>query len=220
MDDVQEVKHKLLSEVMDLSFLLEPAGLNETDGQPRTFILVPVYHDLREIDVMGFLVAIVPWESVSCECAYSQGSLRHGTHLIDTQYFQNVLPDDTNGIVVDVKDTCGSEFTYVINGGNAEFMGQGDLHDVRYDRLQQASDFALRARYDGDLSAEGHCLYSIYVYPSAEYEATFYSRQPVDLAILVIMVFLVTTFVFVIYDVAVQRRQKKVNPVRLAWREK
>jgi hypothetical protein len=80
VDDVLEIEHKLLSEVVDLNFLLKHTNHHthedNNDGHARSYILQPVFNDFLEGSrVVGFLIAVVQWES----------------------FFIDVLPEGTNG---------------------------------------------------------------------------------------------------------------------------
>jgi hypothetical protein len=57
----------------------------------------------------------------------------------------NILPHDSDGIVVVFENACNQTFTYEINGPEVHYLGPGDLHDEKYDylglvRLTQCSD--------------------------------------------------------------------------------
>jgi class 3 adenylate cyclase len=187
--DILEIEHMLMSEVLDLEFLLA-FSTGTIEGQVRSLSLTPVFDTFDEDSkVVGFIIAVVPW--------------------ID--YFEDVLPEGTNGLAVDVKDTCGSAFTYTIYGREAEYEGQGSLHNPKFDYINQSSEFAEFARYDGEVSSSTkHCEFTLEVYPSVEYRKSFDDHEPVLFASMVVAVFLFTTLVFVLYDTMVRRRQHKV----------
>jgi hypothetical protein len=188
--DVMEIKHTLLSEVLDLDFLLD-ASIGAHGRQARSYILTPVFETFDDdAEVVGFIIAVLPWRN----------------------YFVGELPEGTNGFVVDAKDTCGSEFTYTINGPEAEYEGRGGLQDPRFEYIRQSSEFAEHMRYDGDLNSSStkHCKYTLNVYPSVEYRESFESYEPVLFAMVVAAVFFFTIVVFAVYDALVQRRQHKV----------
>jgi hypothetical protein len=153
--DVLETKHTMLSEVVDLEFLLA-FSKGTLEGQLRSYALTPVFDTFEEdAKVVGFLIAVLAWES----------------------YFEYVLAQGTNGLTVDVKDTCGSEFTYTLYGPQAKYEGEGSLHDPKFDYIRQSSDFAENARYDGEMSSSiAHCEYTIEVYPSIEYRSVQWTR--------------------------------------------
>ena len=63
MDEVLEVKHTLMSGVIDLGFVLKHLMQNYTDdGHPRSLIVEPVLDDFNGSNVTGFIVAELAWE--------------------------------------------------------------------------------------------------------------------------------------------------------------
>jgi class 3 adenylate cyclase len=187
--DVLETKHTILSEVVDLEFLVS-LSTGTLEGQARSYALTPVFDTFdKDAKVVGLLIAVLPWKS----------------------YFDDVLSEGINGLAIDVKDTCGSEFTYTLYGHQAEYEGEGSLHDPKFDYIRLSSDFAEHARYDGEVSSSTtHCEYTIEIYPSVEYRKSFDSHEPVLFASVVVAVFLFATLIFVVYDSMVRRRQHKV----------
>jgi hypothetical protein len=98
------------------------------------------------------------------------------------------------------------------------FLGTGDLHETKYTSDGRSTQLVA---YDGDLSGLGgeddgtfdHCEYSITVYPSEDYKEDYQSTDPWSFALIIVLVFVLTSGVFVIYDYVVTRRQRKVNMV-------
>jgi hypothetical protein len=112
-----ETKLPVMSKVTDLDFFYGGAIREEVD-HPHSFLMHPVYpyfsQDMTAYemdDLVGFLVVMLPWDS----------------------YFANVLPESVNGIMVVLHNTCGDHCTYQLNGPEAIFLGEGDLHDTSYD---------------------------------------------------------------------------------------
>ena len=127
-------------------------------------------------------------------------------------FFVGALPQDTEGFLVHVVDTCGTEFSYLVNGPKALYLGKEETKSG-YEYLQQNAEFAEFARWDGSNDEDSfiiHCSYSISVCPTEEFKAVYESNEPVVYMIMTIMVFFFTTMVFVVYDCTVQRRQNRV----------
>lgn len=192
VEDIRVASHDILSEITDLQFLL--GYTNDTFNavyHPRSFIAEPVFEDFKNgSKVVGVVFAIEPWE----------------------HYFKHILPHDVDGFVVDVKESCGTDFTFVINGPAVHYDGLGDRHDPKYNHLAYRSDFAKFAAYDYKTSNDEiqHCEYTIIVYPSGTFEASFKTNEPFIFAAGVFFIFFFTTLVFFLYDYLVQRRQHKV----------
>lgn len=186
-----ETRLPVLSEAMDLTFIYGAAVKDDAE-HPHSFLLSPIYthfsaklHD-RD-DLAGFLVAIMAWDT----------------------YFTNLLVEGTNGIVVVLEDTCDDHFTYQINGPEAVFMGEGDLHDTKYDDFEFYTDFAPFLQHNFSDTHE-HCEYFLRIFPSAQLEAKYRTSNPGIYTAVVLAVFLVTALAFIMYDRLVQARQNKV----------
>jgi len=121
------------------------------------------------------------------------------------------------GIIIVIGNDCGQMFTYRIDGPDATYLGDGDLHDARYDDLETFSYFAdLQNFQNGQKSYTGlplsthHCPYWIRAYPSRRTEKQHQTREPILFMVSTILIFLFTSLVFIIYDVCVERRQVRV----------
>ena len=185
--DILEVKQGLLSEVVNVDFLLESTTGGKLDDQPRSLIFEPVLRDFEEdSDVVGFVIAVVPWQS----------------------YFVELLPAKTDGFLVEVQDMCGAEFTYVINGPKAIYFGEGGLHKAKYESMRKTAQFAEFASFDGE-TAENRtvCKYELRVYPTEAIENQFITNQPAIFTSVIVLVFFFTIGFFIVYDYTVQRRQ-------------
>jgi hypothetical protein len=169
-------------------------------------------------------------------------------------YFVDELPPGVNGLLVDVKSSCGKEFTYskyrkatvqaetlfqgntfqgrsfslalilvrrismaVLNGPDAAFFGEGDLHSARFSQYGHPIAFAEKERYDGihqeNLST---CEYTKTVYPTDTFQSSYTTSEPAIFAAAVVLVFAFTSLAFLVYDFAVQRRNNRM--VRTAAR--
>jgi hypothetical protein len=113
---------------------------------------------------------------------------------------------------VEVDGNCGnsSSFTYLLNGPEAIFVGMGKQHESKYDEYVRTYSFAENALYDGNDTTRAHCEFTISVVPTQTFEETYFTSGPLIFAIVVVMTFLFTTFVFAVYDWMVYRRQKKL----------
>mmetsp|Transcript_46094 Transcript_46094/g.112587 ORF Transcript_46094/g.112587 Transcript_46094/m.112587 type:complete len:433 (+) Transcript_46094:1591-2889(+) len=197
IDDATIVRHILLSEVVDSTFIsssIETLNKNPLrEAHPRSYAVQPVFEKFspnQDADIAGFIFSVVPWDT----------------------YFSNILPAGTNNFIVQVMDTCGTNFTYRLNGADAEILDQGFFPDPKYDYLTQTAEFATFARFDAEEQSDGvlYCSYSLSVHATAEYEEEFKTNKPLWVTMIVVLVFVFTALVFVLYDFFVQRRQNKV----------
>lgn len=112
--------------------------LANSDSQyPHSFAYHPVRRkvDDKSSDVVGVLVSGIAWDA----------NLRF------------LLPRGVLGIHAVVKNTCGQSYTYEIDGPDAFFIGDGDLHELEFNYLEVMFDLT---RGDGRLdTTPGHCEY-------------------------------------------------------------
>jgi hypothetical protein len=133
------------------------------------------------------------------------------------KFFQGSLPEsDTQPVYVVVHGTCGNQtMTFEVSGGQdgVVFLGMSDLHDPIFDNVVQTLEIDQMGGSSSNATDEGHgsvCRYSASVYPSESWADQYFTDSPIVLAVLVIFCFLMTTILFIMYDFAVQLRQKKV----------
>eukprot|EP00980_Cylindrotheca_fusiformis_P024218 scaffold11660_cov113-Cylindrotheca_fusiformis.AAC.1 len=145
-------------------------------------------------------------------------------------YFTHALAKGEDGIVVVLESACpklveagittGREnltesdrniITYQVDGPNAVMLGETDLHDPKYDALV-VSEVFIDLDIDPSQLPEGSCLPSLtlHVYPSAELEASFQTNNPIIYTVVVVVIFVFTSLVFLLYDFSVGRRQRTV----------
>jgi class 3 adenylate cyclase len=131
--------------------------------------------------------------------------------------FKNVLPDDSRGIIAVLENTHGDVLTYRIHGPNVTFVDAGDLHDPKYDDMARKcgmissyrTPMERRSLTSVDFDTE-YNSYRLRIYPSQETENAFVTDDARMSSIVVLCVFMFTSIVFVLYTVAVARRQRVV----------
>ena len=132
-------------------------------------------------------------------------------------YFENLLPDNANGIIAVLKSPCdgvgydGVAVTYEINGLNAVSMGSGDLHDPKYDDRVVSAPFVQFDYPDNveELTGGIDCMpqLSLFLYPSKRFEDSYRTNEALIYTLAVLAIFGFTALVFAIYDFSVRRRQ-------------
>ena len=112
----------------------------------------------------------------------------------------------------EVTDTCGGAFTFGVDGLRATFLGYGRLHNSYFNGIHRTYEFAEFAHFDGQVTNanETHCRFTINIFPTVEFQNTYYTSQPAIIAVTLVCVFLFTMLVFTTYDMMVKRRQDKV----------
>jgi hypothetical protein len=115
------------------------SGHNITSYEvPRSVFVEPVFRDVTDDTsvVAGLVHAAFSWVS----------------------FFESVLPDDAKGLYVVLKNTCDQVITFEIVGSDATYVGEGDLHETKWDHLER--NFVLTGIVSNEtLYEEGHCVY-------------------------------------------------------------
>jgi len=73
---------------------------------------------------------------------------------------QHLLPEGVEGIHSIIKNNCGQAFSYEINGADAIFVGEGDLHETKFDDREVVANLALHSHPEF-ATTSGHCQFSM-----------------------------------------------------------
>eukprot|EP00980_Cylindrotheca_fusiformis_P029602 scaffold23587_cov122-Cylindrotheca_fusiformis.AAC.1 len=141
-------------------------------------------------------------------------------------YFKNLLTKGESGVVVVLEGACSAQsaqeslgqevwlqfvMSYRIEGLNAEYLGDSDLHDPKYNGME-VEDIFVDLGVDESQLPEGSCVpvMTLHVYPSEDLEKSFQTNNSVIYTAVVAVIFIFTSLVFLLYDYFVRRRQTKV----------
>jgi hypothetical protein len=150
---------------------------------PHMYLMEPIYSKYEEHPTMvGVLVALVSWANI----------------------LNRLLVNGENGIICVIEDTCGMAFSYVLNGQWATFLGIGDHHDTKWDGYEHNVQLELYQAV-----TDKFCLHRLKVYPTAAFRDGYITSQPLIFTAVVLLAFLLTASVFVLYDWRVTKRQEK-----------
>lgn len=119
-----------------------------------------------------------------------------GTHSFTLFYrdiLRNILPDRSRGIMVVTETACGQVFTYQINGAQAVYVSNTDLHNTDYDDLQitvtltslldTSDSTGTKRSYTGIPLSDATCPITIRISPSRENEDMYRSNNPTILSL-------------------------------------
>lgn len=219
-DGIKELQRPVLSPIADLNYLYNSSytvegGSNTNYNKNHFAMMYPIFNNFMiqnqqsqqqqqpDQPVVAVAIAILSWEKI----------------------LNSLMPEAAFGLVVVIQNTCGNTFTYLINGHDAIFIGDGDLHDALYDDLRITTSFvtdqvvALSSLRGGNSTVattmdsatkNSHCEYTLNIYPSSELHSIYMTGNPTLYMVVVVMVFVLTTGMFVMYDIHVKRRQDKV----------
>jgi hypothetical protein len=125
---------------------------------------------------------------------------------------RDILPPGSDGIVVVFDCPCNDPFTYEITGPSVKYLGVGDKHNQKYDRLGvhgQLIDL-MQVLSSGAPLDEDFCPFVVHVYPSDTMKSESTSSIPIVFACSTVCIFAFTALLFYLYERAVERRQKLV----------
>lgn len=185
------------------------------EGDPFSRIVFPVFDSFQhDRKIVATLTAWIHW---SC-------------------YFGRNLPQAMRGVLLVLRDSCGSEYTFEVNGAHVKNIGtgmcdifvislntiyqilislatvKGDFHDRKYDTKKRTASFASIDRIaDGTPGGvpleQSDCPIVLDVYPSNEFYSAYSTKTPFVVTFAVAIVFVFTACMFWCYDVLVERRQ-------------
>jgi hypothetical protein len=91
----------------------------------------------------------------------------------------------------------------------ATYVGEGDFHDVGYSHTEMIVPLS---KYNNLETANrsGHCIYSIYLYSSSEFEASNEDNLAKSFTVAISIIFLGMGIAFCTYDNSVRRRNAKI----------
>jgi hypothetical protein len=170
---------------------------------PQAVVAIPVYsgYDEETSDVVGHLVAIIPWQI----------------------FLRNIVPDGTPALRTVLDNTCDEVFTMEIEGPDATFLSAKDNHDKSFAdmaikgpfaNIQDKNDDRDISRRVQEINAHS-CLYSITIYPTEAFEGDYFSEDPIMFASVVVGIFFLTGVLFVIFDCYLAERTEKVMGVAI-----
>ncbi len=186
----------LVYEVPTITALLHLVQHNEMN--PSSILFYPVfdtfdYTGSQPRRIVGSISIVFTWEDM----------------------LRKVLPNYINGMIVvlesSVSDSLGRQlWTYDVSGEVVTLLGEGDLHDKRFDKYEQRMQTNV-AKEAEDLGIVDFLItYKIRIYPSKELQNGYISAKPAILTVIVICVFILTSCIFGTYDYMVHFRQNAI----------
>jgi hypothetical protein len=192
----------------------KPGDIHDPDLTTSFFALLLSFAADKPVDYLGD-----PMSCVYVPVFDSFDTTKKPTALIVSvfswaTYFTGLLHDNTPGVVIVLETTCDGPFTYKVVGEEAEYMGQGDLHDPKFDGMERTVDIGIFDASHGIGIHQWHhqdlCAYSLRVYPSQEMYDEYHTNHSIIITFVVALVFIITAAVFLLYSHRVERRQRIV----------
>jgi hypothetical protein len=176
----------------------EPLNESFSGNNPQSVVIQPIYRTLQatDKDIAGFLFAGVAWENL----------------------LPSILPKETNGIQIVLKNSCSQAVTYYLNGTALVYISNGDVHDPTYEHQYILFGFLenyLESEYNIS-EVNGHCLFYLAVYPTDTFiHQHKLSSIPILFTIIIATFFALMVVIFLTYDHYVELQNKKVLKMAL-----
>jgi CHASE1-domain containing sensor protein len=186
LDDVIQYKVPALTAILQL--------VQDTDLRPSSILFYPVFDQFATVndpdshEVVGTISIVFSWDVV----------------------LASVLPAYIKGMICVIETTNGEVFTWSITGDTATLLGEGDLHDPKY--IDQS--YAVAADLEGTADRLGDVdyliTYKLTMYPSDEMRSQYITNRPAIYTTVIVLIFVCTAAIFLLYDYLVEHRQNKV----------
>ena len=225
----------VLSQVLDLTEVFSEAGSQafvehlhgEEAGEvphPESLVLQPIFKDLgADPDIAGALLVALPWNvffdnllngEASVFCVVKNKCGQTFTYLIEGQKSTFLGNGDLHDPEFDdyVRSTDFTEFDNGIARTNIEEHNDHAEHRrVQEQHFDQDEGVHMEGHDDAaHFDYTGRCDYTLYIYPTQELKSHYESNKPAIFTVVVVLIFAFTSFVFILYDCLVERRQKTV----------
>jgi signal transduction histidine kinase/ActR/RegA family two-component response regulator len=173
-------------------------NIGEYLDDPLTYFAYPVFDSFEDDrQLAGVLATDIYWK----------------------QLFANILLPSVSGIICILENSYNQTLTYRIDGPDVTYLGEEDLHDTRYDYLEELADINAHVQSQAGPETRSYTTaplnkefgkYTLRIYPSRETEEHFSSNKPWVYTIVVASTFLFTSIVFTVFAYVVERRQRIV----------
>jgi class 3 adenylate cyclase len=132
-------------------------------------------------------------------------------HIYLRNYLSKILVEGEGPLVATFENTCGQMHSYKIEGHEVSYLGTAGSLEYSDEIHETLTSFKEMTKlFDADETVDGECLYSLRMAPHDALSAKFATQDPVIYTVVLACVFLFTSFVFLAYDILVERRQRKV----------
>jgi class 3 adenylate cyclase len=132
-----------------------------------------------------------------------------------------ILPDYIKGMVCVLRSSKGQQYSYSISGHAVTLLGEGDMHDADYNKYGHrikanvvnkgvtVDDDDAEDDYHGRDHRSRLITYELHMYPSPEFKSQYVTNRPAIYAAAVVLIFLFTAGLFLLYDYLVEGRQQR-----------
>lgn len=139
------------------------------------------------------------------------------------ELLKNTMSVGNKGMIAVMESSCNQTFSYAINGPDVAYLGPSDMHDPSYNHLSWSADldnldeFSTRdVDYTGLPVGSSSCHYRLHLYPAEMMEDDHTSNTPIISTVVIVIIFVFTTSLFLLYDRYNEKRQRIILHTALA----
>lgn len=190
-ETMRNTSSPVLSPIIDPAVLLGDGAIFKTDDEtlhPESLILQPVFDsfDVATRSVVGTVISVIPWDL----------------------FLSNLLHEGEEGVICVLQNSCGGIVTYLIEGRDATYLGEGDRHDPVYNYLERTFPFSPSVATDDhdhdhheeedeeDDTQDEYCRFTLHVFPTEQLEEKYRTSEPAKLTAAIVLIFAFTGVVF------------------------
>lgn len=173
--------------------------VQDSETRPSSILFFPVFDNfetpekfedvgmVNETNVVGSISIVFSWDTL----------------------LQMILPNYIKGMICVLKSSTGQEYSYSVSGNVVTFLGGGDLHDPKYDEYEEVVEATLGNTEEEIGQVDYLITYTLVMYPSQTFESEYVTNRAAIYTAGVVLIFLCTSALFLLYDYLVEDRQQK-----------
>eukprot|EP00986_Skeletonema_menzelii_P002806 scaffold813_cov148-Skeletonema_menzelii.AAC.14 len=195
LDDMLEYQVPTLTAILQL--------VQDSETRPSSILFFPVFDNferreekvfddvgmpiVNETNVVGSISIVFSWDTL----------------------LQRILPNYIKGMICVLQSSIGQEYSYSVSGNDVTFLGEGDKHDSKYDEYKQVVEATLGNTEEQIGQVDYLITYTLVMYPSQTFENEYVTNRAAIYTAGVVLIFLCTSALFLLYDYLVEDRQQK-----------
>ena len=130
-------------------------------------------------------------------------------------YLKRLLPPNSPPLTVILENSSDGPFTYSVQGSNVDFVGRGNHHATSMSHSVRKTKFNISAEVRSNAGInyqlfKSECAISMMVYPTVEMYNFYNTNLPLWVTVIIVLIFVFTAVMFLVYDRLVERRQRIV----------
>lgn len=184
LDDMLTYKVPTLTAILQL--------VQDEEERPSSILFYPVKASFANTtdsnEVVGSISVVFSWDTV----------------------LERILPNYLRGLVCILATNTEQAYTFQLDGEDVVFVGMGDLHDGSFDDMEYLVNATVAGTSEELGVVDNLITYQLRCYPSKAFEDQYVTNRPAIYTSIVVLIFVCTAALFLLYDYLVEHRQSRV----------